>query len=257
MRTALVCLLSLLAVCSGPAAISQSPQGLGPESGELAVVLSPIDHAARLADLRAHHAKAVHALTRAELHIALQNRGDQTRISESDLRRLKSAVAATQASVELAEAARRPQAVLEAAARATLDLPTSVDFVQTPLTEAIAQVAKAHGLDYYFDRKAIEEDGVELEKLTATFSFNRATLRYVLDKLLSRTRLVYEISGGVLEVTTHVVVEARLRWRVYDVYDLLAWDALERGLGPGVYDVDALVDRHGVYQRERRPRRLV
>jgi type II secretory pathway component GspD/PulD (secretin) len=74
-----------------------------------------------------------------------------------------------------------------------------VDFDEAPLREALNKLAKNHGIRIAFDEQGIQEDGISLDN-PITLSLQKASLRYVLDRMLYDFRLVAIVKENVLKV---------------------------------------------------------
>jgi type II secretory pathway component GspD/PulD (secretin) len=89
----------------------------------------------------------------------------------------------------------------EAKIYAALDQPADIQFVETPLKDAIDFVADQHGIPIVLDAKRLEEAGVNIDT-PVTKNLRGLTLRSTLNLLLSELELTYAIQNGVLMITT-------------------------------------------------------
>ncbi len=116
-----------------------------------------------------------------------------------------------------------PPSEAEKRIEAALDAPVSVEFNDTPLTDALEYLHKRTGANLFLDKKALAEDGGKSgEKM-----FLRAKdvpLRNVLRMTLSQANLEFVVVDDALKVTTHAEAEQRQIVRAYPVADLITTD---------------------------------
>jgi len=124
------------------------------------------------------------------------------------------------ASVDLSE----PQPA-EIKIRKALDSPTSFDFAETPLQEAIEFLKEYHGIEIQFDLKALEEPAIVPAETTVNAALKGVSLRSGLKLLLSRVddQLTFLIKDEVLMITTKTKADAQENFvrKVYPVADLV------------------------------------
>lgn len=107
---------------------------------------------------------------------------------------------------------------------AALESPTQVDFVDTPLTDAIQYLKDLHKIEIQLDAKALEASGVALDK-PVTRNVAGVSLRAALDLILQELALVWTIRDDVLLITTPKALPSRLTTKVYDLSNLVGHDA--------------------------------
>jgi hypothetical protein len=96
---------------------------------------------------------------------------------------------------------------------------TEINFIDTPLSDAVDYLAHLHDINILFDELALEEEGITTdESISQVLSGVRldSTLRILLEPL----GLVAVIEDEVLKITTEIVAENKRTTRLYDVSDL-------------------------------------
>jgi len=104
--------------------------------------------------------------------------------------------------------------------RRSLDKPTTVDFTETPLEDAISFLKDYHDINIWIDRATLSEDGVALDT-PITLKLAGVSLRSVLKLLLEPSQLTYMIEDEVMKITTATKASDKLSVRVYPVGDLV------------------------------------
>ena len=102
-----------------------------------------------------------------------------------------------------------------------LDEPTSLEVIESPLTDVLAQIQSQHGVHVYLDQRALDEVGVPSDT-PITFAMSGVPLRSALELVLDQLDLTWTIKAGVLLITTPEEAELVLVTKTYDVSDLLA-----------------------------------
>jgi hypothetical protein len=124
------------------------------------------------------------------------------RFTIRDLLWLTVAVAAFCAGAELDRYLEQPSAdPSEARIHAALDKPADIQFVETPLKDAIDFLAAEHGIPMVLNAKNLEEAGMTMDT-PVTKNLSGLTLRSTLNLLLDELELTYVIQNGVLMITT-------------------------------------------------------
>jgi hypothetical protein len=109
-----------------------------------------------------------------------------------------------------------------------------IEFIDTPLKDAMDFLADAHDITIIMDEQALTEEGVAIdEPLNRTLS--GITLRSALKIILEPLGLTYVIEDEVMKITTIIAAEDKLSTRVYPVGDLVIpiTNPLAGGLGQG------------------------
>ena len=101
-----------------------------------------------------------------------------------------------------------------------LEKPVSLDFTQTPLSEAIENVRTLTGLPISFDSAAIEAEAVSLAK-PVTERLPSISARNALSLLLDKAGLSFVIEYDTVRVTTVKRAKGRLYTKVFSVADLV------------------------------------
>lgn len=122
----------------------------------------------------------------------------------------------------------------EAAIKAALDQKADYDFVDTPLKDAMDEIALTHGIPVALDKGAIEDAGFDVE-LEMTGKANGRSLRSALRSLFREYDFTYVIIDEELLVTTREAInnnpEKYLTTKVYNVGDLVV--PIQSGFGGG------------------------
>jgi hypothetical protein len=104
--------------------------------------------------------------------------------------------------------------------RAALDSPTTMEFLETPLVDAVEYLKDLHAIEIQLDTKALEDDGTGTDT-PVTGTLKGISLASALRLVLSRLELTYVVSDGVLLITTPQAVSRKVELRVYEVRDLM------------------------------------
>jgi hypothetical protein len=89
----------------------------------------------------------------------------------------------------------------EASIHAALGQTTDLQFVETPLKDAIDFLAAQHEIPIVLNAKSLEEAGVNIDT-PVTKNLSGITLRSTLNLLLGELELTYVVQNGVLMITT-------------------------------------------------------
>jgi hypothetical protein len=113
------------------------------------------------------------------------------------------------------QAASKQRATIDAA----LNSQTSLDLVETPLTDVVAFLRNLHDIPILIDLRALEDVGMAPD-VPVTIRLDGVTLRSALHIMLRDLGLAYVVADGVLQLTTPESAESRLVQHVYPVGDL-------------------------------------
>jgi hypothetical protein len=131
----------------------------------------------------------------------------------------------------------------EAKIRQALAASTNVEFIETPLNQAVDYLKDLHGIEIQLDTRALERAAMSSEE-PVTAQMRGVSLQTALRLLLRPLDLTYVVDDDVLLITTVEVAEQRVVTRVYPVEDLvlpiaplsgggIGGPATGVGLGPG------------------------
>ncbi len=98
--------------------------------------------------------------------------------------------------------------------------PTTMEFIETPLQDAVDYLKDLHGIEIQLDSKALEEAGMGADT-PVTRTLKGITLRSALHLLLDTYDLTYVIKDEVLLITTTDVASQELVTKAYPVADLV------------------------------------
>lgn len=102
----------------------------------------------------------------------------------------------------------------------TLEEPTTMDFTETPLQDAVDYLADFHGIPIQVDNRALEDAGLGSD-LPLTRQVRDVSLKSGLRLLLRPKDLTFLTHHEVLLITTEDAAESMLITRTYPVTDLL------------------------------------
>ena len=101
-----------------------------------------------------------------------------------------------------------------------LEEPTSLEVIETPLSDVLTQIQSKHGVHVYLDLRALDDVGVPSD-VPITFAMSGIPLRSALELILGELDLTWTIRSDVLLITTPEEAENLLVTKTYDVADLL------------------------------------
>ena len=108
-----------------------------------------------------------------------------------------------------------------------------MEFIETPLDQAVDYLKDLHGIEIQLGKRALEEAGIGAD-LPISCTLKGISLASALRLMLGQFDLTYVVRHGVMLITTPAAVRKMIELRVYDVRDLLGDDA-------DVGDVTAIV----------------
>lgn len=117
-----------------------------------------------------------------------------------------------------------------------LDLPTSVEFKETPLSEAISELASKAKIPIRLHLAGLRDVGVR-PRQPVTLTIRTREYRTVLDAILLQFHLRWMVRDGLLWVTSPDEAENCMKTAVYDVGDLCQNESETRAL------IDTLLDQ--------------
>lgn len=117
-------------------------------------------------------------------------------------------------------AAPKPRHLSEARIRWALQSPTDVEFIETPLEEAINFLKEQHNISIVLDRQKIADEGVATDT-PVTLQLSGIRLESVLHLILEKYKLDWIIQDEVLKITTQSHAAKALETHVYKVRHLL------------------------------------
>lgn len=104
--------------------------------------------------------------------------------------------------------------------REALEQPTAIDFVETPLCEAVQFLKEYHKVEIQLDLRALDELGLAADT-PITRSMHGVSLRSALKFMLGEIDMTYIIKNQVLLLTTLDAAQDMLSMRIYPVVDLV------------------------------------
>lgn len=116
---------------------------------------------------------------------------------------------------------------------AALRKPTTVEFTDVPLSEAMSFLSELHGTTILLDKRALDGEGLSPETPVKLVLKDRA-LSKILDLLLADLGLTYVLRDGVILVTSQASAEEQLSWVVYNVSDLAPSEELRKQLSTAI-----------------------
>lgn len=153
---------------------------------------------------------------------------DQIALLLSGLRKLPAFDAREAAKQSDREAAKplsvTPQAWSDAKLRRALKENTSLEYVETPLTDVLDEISRKHKIPIWLDRPDLEEEGIAPD-IPVTANLKNISLRSALRLLLRDSQLTFQLQDETLMITTPARAETELKTIIYNVRDLLTLDA--------------------------------
>ena len=126
----------------------------------------------------------------------------------------------------------------QAAGRQQLEQIVDVDFLDTPLSEAIDILAYQSKGRLFLDKIAIEESGGSIAQ-PITFSLNGKSLRQTLDMLLPDLKLTVTFNAGELFITSATVAWRMRTSRVYDLRSIAPTQELRDAIVQAIIDLSS------------------
>ena len=102
-----------------------------------------------------------------------------------------------------------------------LDKPISVEFSQTPLDQAIANLQTLTGLPLVIDRRALEDEKISEVQLITVKPGTAVAAKNVLAFTLEQAGLSYVVEHDLVKVTTTKKSKGRMHTKVFSVADLV------------------------------------
>ncbi len=104
----------------------------------------------------------------------------------------------------------------------SLEKRLDIEMQDLAIDDALAYLSDVAGIQYYYERRAIENAGVDLETCKVSLNLKNIPAEMALRLILEQAELVYSIENGVVIVTTPEGLRERaLVVRVYRVDDLV------------------------------------
>ncbi len=97
----------------------------------------------------------------------------------------------------------------------------SVQFAQTPLQQAIANLAERCGVNMIFDTRALETEGVSIDMPITHDITQPISVESALNIVLGGTGLVFKVEDEVVKITNKAALQANPREKTYYVGDLV------------------------------------
>lgn len=111
-------------------------------------------------------------------------------------------------------------AELENKIRAALAGPTTLDFTETPLQDAVEYLKDLHGVEIQLDTRALEDAAIGSDS-PVTRMLNGLSLASALRLMLDDLDCTYVVQDGVLLLTSKAAAQKMVDLRVYNVSDLV------------------------------------
>ncbi len=123
-----------------------------------------------------------------------------------------------------------PASAQDLAISLRLEQPVNVDFVDTPLVDALHELANRCRINIWLDEQSLSDEGISPDS-PISFSVEEISLKAALRTMLSLFQLNSVVKDGVLIVTTSRMAEEMIVTRIYDVRRIVPDD-----------DYDELID---------------
>ena len=115
----------------------------------------------------------------------------------------------------------RRRSSVERKIEATLNEHTSLEFIDTPLSDAVSFIADRHWITILIDKQALDEAGASTDT-PINLTLSGITLHSALNNMLKPLDLTYVIEDDVMKITSQHAAQERKEIRVYPVQDLIA-----------------------------------
>ncbi len=125
-----------------------------------------------------------------------------------------------------------------------LDRPSKVEFLETPLKEAMDFISDQHGINVQLDNNALKEAGIDIAT-PITLNLKGLSLRSILRLLLKEQKLTYVIDNEVLLITTLDEAAKRTTTKVYPVADLVL--PINNGAGANPFSLGGGLGGQGAF----------
>ncbi len=96
---------------------------------------------------------------------------------------------------------------------------TQVEFVDTPLRDAIEYLQQVHNITIIIEQAALDDEGIPVDE-PINLVLSGITLRSALKIMLEKLGLTYVIEDEVMKITTQTAADEKSTTRVYPVADL-------------------------------------
>ena len=120
----------------------------------------------------------------------------------------------------------QPRRSREADIQRALSESTSIEFVETPLSDVVEYLKDLHKLEIQLDTKVLENEGVGSDT-PITRNIKGISLRSALKLMLGSLDLRYVIKNEVLLITSQKAADEMLETRIYDLSDIVASEEAE------------------------------
>ncbi|MEO1994272.1 MAG: hypothetical protein ABGZ17_03255 [Planctomycetaceae bacterium] len=97
---------------------------------------------------------------------------------------------------------------------------TEIEFLDTPLNDAISFLADLHKISIIIDETALSEEGLDSGEVI-NYQLSGITLRSGLKIMLEPLGLTYVIEDEVMKITTQAIADEKMSTRVYPVGDMV------------------------------------
>jgi hypothetical protein len=102
----------------------------------------------------------------------------------------------------------------------SLGKPTTVEFLDLPLEDAITFLKEYHSINIYIDKSTLTDEGVAIDQ-PVTLKLAGVRLESILNLLLQPVQLDWVIADEVLKITTRAWANANPEVRTYDIQNLI------------------------------------
>lgn len=113
------------------------------------------------------------------------------------------------------------ESLAEQKIRRAMNDPTSLEFIELPLKDAVDYLKDLHGIEIQFDTTAMDSLGVSSDT-PVTRNLKGVSLRSALSLMLKDLHLAILIKDDVLQITSPEVADAYLTLKTHSVVDLVA-----------------------------------
>jgi len=122
-----------------------------------------------------------------------------------------------------------------------LEEPTNLDFIDTPLKDAVEYLSGGHDIPIVLDERSLDRFGLSTET-PISIQLSNVSLRSGLNQMLTELDLTFVVQDEVLEITTVERAQTLMKVRVYPVDDLLPDKAPVARSDKSYARADSLID---------------
>ncbi len=114
-----------------------------------------------------------------------------------------------------------PESPSVTAIKKALNETTSLEFIESPLTDVVDYLKQKHHIEIQLDTRSLQDASIEASTTQVTRRMTDVTLRSALHLVLQEYELTYVVRDEALLITSKTAADSMLETRVYPVGDLI------------------------------------